>query len=38
MKFMRITDMDKLDDKLDEFLGRDEAYLCECIIDPMDLV
>ena len=38
MKFMRITDMDKLDDKLDEFLGKDEAYLCECIIDPMDLV
>ena len=38
MKFMRITDMEGLDDKLDELLGKDEAYLCECIIDPMDLV
>ena len=23
---------------LDELLKEDEAYLCECIIDPMDLV
>ena len=38
MKFMRIENMDGLDDKLDELLGKDEAYLCECIIDPMDLV
>lgn len=38
MKFMRIENMEGLEDKLDTLLKEDEAYLCECIIDPMDLV
>ncbi|MCR5251416.1 MAG: biosynthetic-type acetolactate synthase large subunit [Lachnospiraceae bacterium] len=38
MKFMRIRDMKDLDKHLDELLAKDEAYLCECIVDPMDLV
>ena len=38
MPFMRIENMDGLDEKLDEFLQNDDARLCECLIDPMDLV
>ena len=38
MKFLRLENMDKADEILDEFLEKDEAVLLECIIDPMDLV
>lgn len=38
MKFLRLENMDKADDILDEFLKKDESVLLECIIDPMDLV
>lgn len=38
MKFLRLENMDKADEILDEFLQKDEAVLLECVIDPMDLV
>ena len=38
MKFLRLENMDKADEILDEFLEKDETVLLECIIDPMDLV
>lgn len=38
MKFLRLENMDKADEKIDEFLKEDESVLLECIIDPMDLV
>lgn len=38
MKFIRLTDMLKAEEKIQEFLAEDEAVLMECIIDPMDLV
>lgn len=36
--FMRIENMDNIDEKLKDFLKNDETALMECIIDPMDLV
>ncbi|MBQ6807329.1 MAG: biosynthetic-type acetolactate synthase large subunit [Lachnospiraceae bacterium] len=38
MKFMRLFNMDKAQETIDEFLANDESMLLECIIDPMDLV
>lgn len=38
MKFLRLANMDKADEVLDEFLKEDESVLLECIINPMDLV
>ncbi len=38
MKFLRLENMAKADEMIDEFLKQDESVLLECIIDPMDLV
>ena len=38
MKFLRITDMENIDEQIDEVLSGNTSCLCECIIDPMDLV
>ena len=38
MKFIRLRNMEKADEALDDFLANDESVLMECIIDPMDLV
>ncbi len=38
MKFLRLENMDKADEILDEFLEKDEGVLLECLINPMDLV
>lgn len=38
MKFLRLENMAKADEVIDEFLKQDESVLLECIIDPMDLV
>ncbi|MDE5909340.1 MAG: biosynthetic-type acetolactate synthase large subunit [Lachnospiraceae bacterium] len=38
MKFLRLENMDKVENILDEFLKEDESVLLECMIDPMDLV
>ena len=38
MPFLRLHNMDKLDETIDAFLQNDESVLLECIIDPMDLV
>ena len=38
MKFLRLENMAKAQETLDEFLREDESVLLECIIDPMDLV
>ena len=38
MKFLRLENMEKAEEILDEFLKEDESVLLECIIDPMDLV
>jgi len=38
MKFLRLENMDKADEVIDEFLAKDESVLLECIINPMDLV
>ena len=36
--FLRLQNMDGMDETLDRFLERDESILLECLIDPMDLV
>jgi len=38
MKFIRIENMDDYKAGIKKFLKNDEAYLMECLIDPMDLV
>ncbi len=38
MKYLRLENMEKAAEKIDEFLRDDESVLLECIIDPMDLV
>lgn len=38
MPFIRLENMNKLEEALDAFLAKDESVLMECIIDPMDLV
>ena len=36
--FIRVFNMENIDEKIDAFLANDESMLMECIIDPMDLV
>lgn len=36
--FIRVFNMENIDDKIAEFLSNDESMLMECVIDPMDLV
>ncbi len=38
INFIKITKNDQIDDAIDKFLKKDEAYLMEVDIDPMDLV
>ncbi len=38
MKFLRLENMEKASEVLDEFLANDESVLLECLVDPMDLV
>ena len=38
IKFSRLTNMNECDERIEEFLKKDESYLMECLIDPMDLV
>ncbi len=38
MKFLRLNNMENVNEILDEFLSKDESVLLECVIDPMDLV
>lgn len=36
--FLRLANMEGLEETLDQFLEKDESMLLECLIDPMDLV
>ncbi|MBO5337875.1 MAG: biosynthetic-type acetolactate synthase large subunit [Lachnospiraceae bacterium] len=36
--FLRLMNMEKVEETIDAFLQKDESMLLECIIDPMDLV
>lgn len=38
MKFMRLVNMERAEEVIQEFLAKDESVLLECLIDPMDLV
>jgi len=38
MKFVRVSNDKEIDKAIDEFLAKDESYLMEVLIDPMDLV
>ncbi len=38
LPFLRISTDGEVDEKLDMFLKEDQSFLCECMIDPMDLV
>ena len=38
IKFSRLENMQNAEAMIDEFLEKDETYLMECLIDPMDLV
>ena len=38
MKFLRLENMGRAQETIDEFLANDESVLLECVIDPMDLV
>ena len=38
MDFIRLKNMEKVDEVIDAFLKEDTSMLLECIIDPMDLV
>ena len=38
MAFLRLNNMDKVDEAIDKFLAEDKSMIMECIIDPMDLV
>lgn len=38
IKFLRLENMDKVNETIEEFLSKDESVLLECLIDPMDLV
>lgn len=38
LDFLRLSNMEKADETIDEFLREDKSMLLECLIDPMDLV
>lgn len=38
MPFLRVSKMEEADAAIDRFLEKDESFLMECLIDPMDLV
>ena len=38
IKFLRLNDMEKADETIDEFLKDDVSCILECLIDPFDLV
>ncbi len=38
LPFLRISTDGEMEEKLDLFLKEDQSFLCECMIDPMDLV
>ncbi len=38
LPFLRLNNMEKCDETIEAFLGKDESVLLECLIDPMDLV
>ena len=38
MDFLRLTNMENVDEAIDKFLAEDKSMIMECIIDPMDLV
>lgn len=38
MKFVRVSNDKEIDGAIEEFLAKDESYLMEVLIDPMDLV
>lgn len=38
MDFLRLTNMENVDETIDKFLAEDKSMIMECIIDPMDLV
>nr|MCR5596919.1 acetolactate synthase, large subunit, biosynthetic type [Lachnospiraceae bacterium] len=38
MKYMMIADMSDLEKQIAGFLSDEDSCLCECLIDPMDLV
>ncbi len=38
MSFIRVDNMAKAEEAIETFLAKDESYLMECMIDPMDLV
>ena len=38
MKYLRLENMEKAEEVIDEFLKNDERVLLECLIDPMDLI
>lgn len=38
LPFLRLHNMEKVDEIIDAFLKEDESMLLECLIDPMDLV
>ena len=36
--FLRLENMERMEEVLERFLAQDESMLLECLIDPMDLV
>lgn len=38
LPFLRLENMERCDEVIDEFLKDDRSVLLECLIDPMDLV
>ncbi len=38
IKYLKLSNMKKAEDVIDEFLKNDESVILECMIDPMDLV
>lgn len=38
MDFLRLTNMEKVEEAITDFLAEDKSMMMECLIDPMDLV
>ena len=38
VRFLRLSDPDKMQETIDEFLRDDDSVLMECVINPMDTV